>query len=121
MLDGGRAELQADFQQYYGLDLASLMGAFDYRRIRTLAEQLPKGSRTIARLEPRAAWSDEAYLLALVADNLSFLRYEQSGGKGRKPKPVERPRAKPRRRGKTLHVSENRINELLFARRTNRG
>lgn len=117
MLDGGRGELAADFQQYYGLDLESLIDAYDYGRMRMLAEQLPAGSRTVARLEPRAAWSEESYLLALVADNLSFLRYEQSGGRGRKPKPLERPHARPERKRKHLGVSEQRVNELLFARR----
>lgn len=67
-------------------------------------------------IEPRAAWDEHAYLLALVADNLSFLRYEQSGGKGRRPKPIERP--KPRQKeSKRLDVGDDRISELLFGQR----
>lgn len=56
-----------------------------------LAEQLPADARTLRAADPRLAWSTEAYLLALVADNLSFLRYESAGGRGRKPKPLKRP------------------------------
>lgn len=117
MLDGGRGELAADFQQYYGLDLDALMGTFDYARVRLLVEQLPAGSRTVARMEPRAAWSEESYLLALIADNLSFMRYEQSGGKGRKPRPLDRPKAKPKQK-KHIDVSGERIEALLFAPRS---
>lgn len=106
----------ADFQQYYGLDLELLWDRAEFRRIRVLASQLPTQSRTIVKLNPQAAWDEHAYLLALVADNLSFMRYEQTGGKGRKPKPLERP--KPKKQVKQhLDVSEGRVQNLLFAPR----
>lgn len=102
--------------QYYGLDLEGMLDAGDYRRARLLAEELPADSRTVRLMEPRAAWGEEAYLLALVADNLSFMRYEQAGGRGRRPQAVERPKAKAPE-AKHLDVSDERIGALLFGGR----
>lgn len=67
-------------------------------------------------MEPRLAWDEKAYLLALVADNLSFLRYERAGGRGRKPQALERPKAKEPE-ARRLEVSDGRIDALLFGPR----
>lgn len=87
----------------------------EFARIAALAGQLPAESRTVRAIEPRAQWSEEAYLLALIADNISFQRFEQRGGKGQRPKPIERPHApaaKP-----CGGVEPARMRELLFGRR----
>lgn len=43
-------------------------------------------------LLPQNAWGQAEYLLAYIADNLAFMRYEQGGGKRqRKPKAYPRP------------------------------
>lgn len=88
----------------------------DFARIATLAKQLPAQSRTVERIEPTLAWDEHAYLLALVADNLSFMRYENSGGRGKKPQPVQRPKPKEKEK-KHLDVSDKRIDSLLFGSR----
>lgn len=75
---------------------------------------LPRGSRTVCDTDPRNDWSNSDYLLALAVDNLSYLRYEQAGGKGRKPDAVKRPEPKTPTHKKHLNVSEKRIEELLF-------
>lgn len=67
-------------------------------------------------VDPRAAWDEKAYLLALVADHLAFMRYENTGGKGKRPKPVERP--KGREAKNHLNVSRSRRAELLFGGRS---
>lgn len=41
-----------------------------------------------------SAWTLEAQLLALVADILNVANYQRGGGKGAKPKPIERPGVK---------------------------
>lgn len=115
LLDGRRA-LTADFQQYYGLDFERMLDGGEFARIAALVSELPRESRTVAGIDPRAAWDEKAYLLALVADNLSFMRYESSGGKGRKPKPVERPKGRETKRH--IDVSRSRKAELLFGTRT---
>lgn len=78
---------------------------------------LPHGSRTICDVDPRNDWSNSDYLLALAVDNLSYLRYEQAGGKGRKPDAVKRPEIKKEIERKHLDVSDGRIEELLFSER----
>ena len=108
-------ELEADFQQFYGLDLFALLDEGRWRRAASLAAQLPRESRTVARQDPRARWGDAEYLLALAVDNLAFMRYERTG-KGRKPKPVERPRkrAAKRQAERTVHgMSAARVGEIL--------
>ena len=87
-----------------------------FARACTLARQLPAAARCVRALEPRAAWDEHAYLLALAVDNLSFLRYELAGGRGRRPKPLERPKPKPEAK-KRLNVSGSRVEALLFSPR----
>lgn len=110
-----RDALAADLRQYYGLDLDDELGRYRFGALRVLAEQLPVGSRTVARADPRAGWDEDTYLLALVADNLSFLRYERSGGKGHRPKPVQRPKAP--RRHRHVEATDAQIRALLFDKR----
>ena len=111
-------ELLADFQQYYGLDLRKCLDDGDYERAYLLTVNLPGGSRTLRAIDPRTAWGEQAYLLAAVVDNLTFLRYEQAGGKGKKPKPIQRPQAKPqKRRHRHLKISAERREALLFGKR----
>jgi hypothetical protein len=40
-------------------------------------------------------WTLEAQLLALIGDILNVANYQRGGGKGQKPKPLERPGVKP--------------------------
>lgn len=113
-----RNELIADFQQFYGLDLETLLLNGEFKRIKALTLALPIKARVISKISPELAWDEDAYLLALIADNIAFLRYEQSGGKGKKPKQLERPKAKKKpKEKKTLDVSDKRIQSLLFAKR----
>lgn len=108
-------KLFADFQQYYGLNLDALLDAGEYKRAYTLAVNLPQSSRVFAALDPRAGWDVQAYLLATICDHLSFLRYELAGGKGKKPKPLERPKAIPKKtKHKRLNMSEAKKQSLLF-------
>lgn len=103
----------ADFQQYYQLDVQTLIDSYEFERLFFLTVNLPKDSRTVCDADPRNAWSNGDYLLALAVDNLSYLRYEQAGGKGRKPDAVKRPELKTKTH-KKLNVSEKRVDELLF-------
>lgn len=109
--------LYADMQQYYGLDADALLRAGEFHRLRALAEQLPPGSRTVAAIDPRAGWATSDWLLALVADQLAYMRYEQAGGKGKKPKQVKRPPAPKKKAQKKLNVSKREVRSLLFAPR----
>lgn len=113
----GRSELLADFQQYYNLDLEKVLIAGEFERAKTLTLCLPLKSRTMTRLNPELVWDENAYLLSYIADNIAFQRYEQGGGKGKKPKPVERPKKEVKKQKKHLDVSARQIDSLLFAPR----
>lgn len=118
MRDHG-GELLADFQQYYGLDLWAMLDACELERAFELAVQLPQGSRTYRAIDPSTAWGPTEHLLALVCDNLACMRYEQAGGRGPKPKPVERPRAPKKRNTEgTVHgKTAEQVAALLAAPR----
>lgn len=115
MLDECPLELRSDFQQYYHLDLDELLGTFQFERIDVLARSLPIESRTVRRLFPQSRWGDTEHLLALIADNLAFLRYEQSSGRGGKPKPLPRP--KPSRERDAVRIDARTVDALLFGKR----
>lgn len=72
----------------------------------------------MAALDPRCAWSVGDYILARAANEIMFMRYEQRGGKGRRPSPVKPP-AEPagKGRGRLEGVSDERIESLLFSPR----
>lgn len=74
----------------YGLD--------DYRKhppgtIADWAANLPDGSRIWRRLDASSAWTDDTYLLALMADQMNLWLWANSDprGRGPRPKPVPRP------------------------------
>lgn len=100
------------------MNLLDVLDSGEYGRARALASQLPRESRTARAVDPRAAWGECEHLLALVADHLAFMRYEQAGGKGRKPKPLPRPSAGRKKAVKRLDVDAGRRIELLFAKRS---
>ena len=112
-----RGELRADFQQFYGLDSEELLNAGDFERLATLVKHLPNEARVVRAIDPRAEWDTSAYLLALIADHLAFSRYEQAGCKGKKPKQLERPKARPKTAHKSLDISKEKRHELLFGKR----
>lgn len=89
----------------------------EFRRLWVLVTQLPMRSRTMTREAPELSWDERDYLLALVADNLTYLRHEMAGGKGRKPKPVPRPKTSKAVAHRHLDVSDERVGELLFGTR----
>lgn len=56
---------------------------------------LPRTSATVrATLGDAAEWSTTDHLLALVADLLAAANWQRGGGKGKRPKPIERPGVK---------------------------
>lgn len=112
-----RSELAADFQQFYQLDLEALLDNGELVKVYELTVNLPMQSRTVRRIDPRMEWDESAYLLALAVDNLSCLRYEQAGGKGHKPEPIERPKHLVNTT-KHLDVSVSQVDDLLFGPRT---
>lgn len=89
-----RAQLRADFRQYYGCSFdktikESVVEAAD------LAMMLPRGSRTFTAIDPEFAWEQEHYLLANIANSVALLVWAQTkdGQKNRnRPKPITPPK-----------------------------
>lgn len=61
-----------------------------------MAAHLPRESATMLAVVPRQAvesWDANTYLLAHVADLIAGGNWQRGGGKGPKPKPLQRPKA----------------------------
>lgn len=107
-----RAELRADFRQYYGVSFdealkTSVIEAAD------LTVMLPRGSRTFSAIDPEYSWEQSHYLLANIANSLQLLVWAQSkdGQKNRKrPKPITPPK---RPREKTVSYTVDEYREIL--------
>ena len=84
--------LEADFQQYYGIDLTGLWrNEVTPRRAMALARHLPFGCATWMEVGTDAAWSTETHMLAHVIDLLNGANWQRGGAKGAAPKPIDRP------------------------------
>lgn len=90
------------------MDLRDLGRGLSYRRLGVLIAGLPQQKSALARKlareapeqaemseqEEAAAWRLEHHLLALVIDLLAGANWQRGGGKGTKPKPLQRPGVK---------------------------
>jgi hypothetical protein len=95
LMKNHRAELRADFRQYYG---CSFEGALreSAAEAADLAVMLPRGSRVMAAVNPEYSWTQEDYLLADAANSLRILVWSKTkdGQKNRnRPKPIEPPKS----------------------------
>jgi hypothetical protein len=73
-----RAELRADFQQYYGLNLDGLGREYTLRHAADLVLMLPKESRVKNTGAPDDPWSMTDRLLAGIANSLRLLWWAQT-------------------------------------------
>ena len=93
--------IEADLQHHYGLDLWAEMaaGRMSLRRLRTLIEHLPSTSELAVAIHgPAAEWTLTDDLLGGVLHALLGANWQRGGGKGARPKPIQRPRSKARER-----------------------
>lgn len=107
-----RDELEADFQQFYGLDLGGMGSSFTISHAAVLAAQLPRESRCLIKINPDLEWSNEMSALARIDYEFQILLNAMSGKKGgQKPKPIQTPgeRAKLREQ---LEEIENQMDEM---------
>ena len=66
MLGQHPAELRADFQRYYGLNLDGMGSDYSVAHAADLAACLPRDSATMRAHDPLNEWTIEAQLLALI-------------------------------------------------------
>lgn len=78
---GGAVE--ADLQRVYNVDLRSLLfPRTQWRRLAALTDGMYGDG---------ARWGPTEHLLATTVDTLRGANWQRSGGKGKRPKPIERP------------------------------
>jgi len=68
-----RDELEADFQQYYNINLADAIINDDFSRLARLAIQLPHNSRYIMKIDPTLAWGWSDLFAMIQAHSLRQL------------------------------------------------
>ncbi len=101
--------IEADFQQYYGLDIAAIAQEGRFKRLLRLLRHLPPESRIAAlqadsavatgELPDVASWGRTDQLLAQVHDQLAIANWQRAGGK-KKPVLLTDAKNKPRRKSK---------------------
>lgn len=94
-----RARLRADFRQYYGCAFEKVLRESPIEAA-DLAVMLPRGSRTMAAIDPEYSWGQETYLFANMANSLALLVWAQTkdGQKNRnRPKPITPPKGRKKK------------------------
>lgn len=102
VLDEFGSAIYADFFHYYPTFSWEefLAGRISPTLFIALLQGLPQESAFRAEWAggpEHRTWSLDTHLLATVVDLLQGANYQRSGGKGRKPTPINRPRSKDRR------------------------
>lgn len=77
----------ADFREYYGVGLRACM-EMDPVEAAALATQLRAGSRTMAAIDGRLAFSMADRVAATATDAVLGLAWALGGGRGDRPKPT---------------------------------
>lgn len=115
------AEVRADFQEHYGLDIDRMGEAFSCLHAADLLMQLPEGARTRAACDPRAVWTSDRTLAAATVNALHNLVWMQSkdGRRGRnRPKPIGPFEDRTRRKGEGMAMTIEELEEHLARVRT---
>ena len=78
-----------------GITLEELGERVSWRAVIAFAKHAGPGTALYRVSNGRdSAWSLDSQLLALIVDVLSVANYQRGGGKGSKPKPIQRPGVK---------------------------
>lgn len=108
-------ELEADLQQYYGLNWEEAGRAYSYAHAAALTAQLPRGSRIVRAIDPETEWGWTEGLLSRIEYWAHALVWSQTkdGRHGRnRPEQVMPPGhgdpevQRARRAAKRRHVDE---------------
>lgn len=109
------AELRADLQRHYGIDLDHAMaGEHSAGHVAALVACLPSDSAIFRAENPDAAWTLEHVLLAALHNDLTGLMWGMSDPKkrGKKPKPIG-PSWMTKEETRKLDARVLRIDELM--------
>ena len=109
--------------RFWNLDLHRDLGThrLSWRRLSVLIANLPKESATVREMlgAQFVEWSTTDWLLAGVIDVLQGANWQRGGGKGSRPKPVERPKSLPEieRKQREHAEAQDRVTRLRERRK----
>lgn len=120
--------IEADFQQYYGIDLWRSVGrTIPWARVRRLVRSLPDDSRFVSAvagdtpsgvgrgaLPDVTGWPRRDRLLASIIDELAIANWQRGQGKGKRPQLLTAARKPQPRR---LHEARERVDPEVMMRR----
>lgn len=113
-------ELEADFQQYYGIDLENAWENCSARRLGVLAAQLPEESRSLKSVIDED-WSAEMHMLANIEHELRTLIWLQanqfSKRKSQPPKRIKSPSERRKFEGRVTATDFEAIDAALGIKR----
>ncbi len=116
-------ELEADFQQYYGIDLSRVFSVNDAgytaTHIACLATQLPTTSRTFIAFNPDFAWSIDTAIEADIANSLRAIIHSFAKG-GKKPEFILPPSIQKKQDNKKISgmvMTRDELDRLLNMKR----
>lgn len=102
-------ELEADFAQYYHLDLERMGEDYSHTHAACLATQLPKGARCLSSGDPHDEWDDQMWALWRIERNVNLLRWGFVKYEGEEqPKPMPYPGQKSDRMAAQIRFEANK-------------
>lgn len=107
------AQLRADLQQYYGLNIDGMGSEYSYNHAAALVANLPRSSRIAAIENAACEWADNDYLLYTIEYTLRVISWQIGGCKGRAPEPLPTPSEQAERRRKIALTDRNFIDRIL--------
>lgn len=112
------AELRADFQRYYGLNLDGMGRDYSTLHAADLAACLPRESCSMTAEDPLNGWTLELQLLALIEWHLADWNWAHTkDGKARRNRPkllIPKPKGKPgSEAGKTVAMTREEMENFI--------
>ncbi|MFB4265298.1 hypothetical protein [Nonomuraea sp. GTA35] len=110
--------IEWDLSHYHHRKLGDLFnGSLTWRELRSYLSHMPRESALArALLGDDSPWGLNEQLLALAIDVLRQGNYQRGGGKGQKPKPLQRPgvrkKDQPLRHGRTTRTPDEVVTYL---------
>ena len=111
-----KAELRADFQQFYGLNIDAMGRGYTIRHAADLAAMLPSASRTFVSIDPENAWTLQDRILARIESwcHVSAWMQTKDGMKNRnRPVPLIEAKNGGRRRSDAVSLDISDYERIL--------
>jgi hypothetical protein len=107
------AQLRADLQQFYSLNLDDMGGSYSYEHAAALVANLPRSSRMASIFNAACEWDDSEYLLFLIEYNLRVISWQLGGCNGSQPRPISTPAEMAERKRKVADSDRAFIDSIL--------